>query len=929
MFSFFELEVVHWDYWRRFKLPLGADIVTVVGPNGSGKTTLLDALRTLLSIQCSSGRDYRRYVRHADQPYTWLRAVVSNERRGRGSAAFFPITNDRVTLLCRINKKGGDWERSYGIAPGVLSIEEVEKSEAMAWKGVRQYESELEGAGLTRAIKRVLALDQGQTDKLCEYSGRQLLELVFNVFGDQEVLDNYQSARKDQAEVERELRDLETQMANLGIQLRQAEGDVNSYHEYQALIKELADLQGLWLPRIQLAELVDSAEGGRKQLIGAKRELQTLEQRASALVRGIDENAALERAAEASVASHLADRQAAENHFLEVRGAFAPVEALLKEEERLQRMAREQAADFDPVAAAAERDALTRRRYQLEQEAELLDRDIKSNTGRLAALESGSAPEDDEVREFRAALRETGIGHRMLAEILEITDTQWQGAVEAVLRGVRHIVLLEKSGDRARAWQLGERERYPHFVVPDRELAPRPTPGSLAECVRFSSCPPAWLARLLNSIQRVPSATQGALLPPDQSWITPVGYWRERRGARYAAVRDFHFGQLAIRQLRERLVEQKNRRETLPEEQRAVASRLGEVQALLDGVDAGRHLAARASEFAQARLDRDQHAPRVQEAGDQLSSAQAAYREAEEGHHAARLEHATAKIQHDNILGELDKKRPAYHAARTEQIGRLQALRQCRRGKPPAIRSADALDEARQKYRNVVAVQRETDRLDKRRAEGRYVSDPTCIAKRDKLFADHEQLGQAITDRKDQLQNARRVTSDARGQYINVLRATVRLYAQNIRSLGEIAGIGVEVEPPHLENDDLKLAQAQLNVNFTFDDKSPIGLNDGEASGGQQVMKSMILLVGLMMDERRSGGFVFIDEPFAHLDIFNIDKVGAFLEKTQAQYILTTPNTHNVNVFKPSDLTLVTFKRRPKEKWAPAVAFLRRDRGSQ
>ncbi len=71
---------------------------------------------------------------------------------------------------------------------------------------------------------------------------------------------------------------------------------------------------------------------------------------------------------------------------------------------------------------------------------------------------------------------------------------------------------------------------------------------------------------------------------------------------------------------------------------------------------------------------------------------------------------------------------------------------------------------------------------------------------------------------------------------------------------------------------------------------------------------------------------VFIDEPFAHLDIFNIGKVGSFLDKTRAQYILTTPNTRNVNVFKPSDLTLVTYKRRAREKWVPPVAFLRRDR---
>jgi chromosome segregation ATPase len=351
MFSFHEIEVVHWDYWRRFKIPLGADIVTVVGPNGSGKTTLLDALRTLLSIPCSSGRDYRRYVRHADQPYTWLRAVVSNERRGRGSTAFFPITSDRVTLLCRIRKKGGEWERTYGIAAATLSIEDAEKTDAVVWKSVRQYESELEAAGLTRAIKRVLALDQGQTDKLCEYTGRQLLELVFNVFGDQEVLDNYRVARDEQAAVERELSELATQLARLGIQLKEAEAEVNSYKQFQALIAEIGDLYGLWLPRIQLAELFDSAAGGRKQLVGARRELEALEQRVRELAQQIERKSVEEREAAVAVSVRLAEREVAEARFLETRSAHAPIAALLKEQERLERIAREQATTFDPVAA--------------------------------------------------------------------------------------------------------------------------------------------------------------------------------------------------------------------------------------------------------------------------------------------------------------------------------------------------------------------------------------------------------------------------------------------------------------------------------------------------------------------------------------------------------------------------------------------------
>ncbi|HAF54260.1 MAG TPA: chromosome segregation protein SMC, partial [Thauera sp.] len=100
--------------------------------------------------------------------------------------------------------------------------------------------------------------------------------------------------------------------------------------------------------------------------------------------------------------------------------------------------------------------------------------------------------------------------------------------------------------------------------------------------------------------------------------------------------------------------------------------------------------------------------------------------------------------------------------------------------------------------------------------------------------------------------------------------------------------------------------------------------NDGEASGGQQVMKSLILLIGLLMDESRPGGFVFIDEPFAHLDVANIDRVGTFLRATRAQYLITTPVTHNANVFAPAQLTLVTRKKQPGSDWAPPIGVLQR-----
>jgi hypothetical protein len=52
----------------------------------------------------------------------------------------------------------------------------------------------------------------------------------------------------------------------------------------------------------------------------------------------------------------------------------------------------------------------------------------------------------------------------------------------------------------------------------------------------------------------------------------------------------------------------------------------------------------------------------------------------------------------------------------------------------------------------------------------------------------------------------------------------------------------------------------------------------------------------------------------------NIQLVGNFLKSTRAQYVLTTPITHNVEVFEPADITLVTSKKPREARWAPPIA---------
>jgi chromosome segregation protein len=269
MFELRSLEVVHWDYWERFSLPLDANIVTVVGPNGSGKTTLLDALRTLLTIDCAGNRDFKSYLRHNGKPFAWLRAVVGNPPGPTGARPFFPIMDARATLACRIQKKGGEWQRQYAVLAGDVSIEEVERR--AEWIGQREYRVRLEGAGLSQAIRRVLTLEQGATDKLCQLPPRALLDLVFDVFGDKAVLDDYQRARSEQQEAEKELAALNQQLSLLGVSLQEAELRVRSLQEGAALRGERARLVSDVLPAIELAELAASIRGARPQLVARSR----------------------------------------------------------------------------------------------------------------------------------------------------------------------------------------------------------------------------------------------------------------------------------------------------------------------------------------------------------------------------------------------------------------------------------------------------------------------------------------------------------------------------------------------------------------------------------------------------------------------------------------------------------------------------------
>ncbi len=931
MFHLQSLELLHWDYCQRLTLPLDGAIITVAGPNGSGKTTLLDAMRTLLGLDCSGGRNYKTYARHANADSAWLRATVDNRPRTRQASnrpfARCLLYADVVTLACRIDRNGGDWQRRYIMVEGDVSIETLVERADKDWLGIEHWRKRLEGAGLSRAIARVLALEQGQTDRLCEYSPKELLRLVFDVFGDQDVLDRYEEARNHQKQLSQEVEAAERELAHGKAQRAELESRVNLYQQYQLKLRERETLATEVTPVLtwfeEREQLTTKLRDLHRQRLGQAQERRQRVELKAQLLTLLDEQGQ----AAAQVESLEQERDAAKRTFDAAREAERPLEALVKHAKELEALSAIEgdAAQLGERLAQleAQKQALAADWQRLSDQRQEADRALSSLKGQH------QAPPPSDVQRFKRTLSDAGIAHHVIADVVEITDERWRAAAEGVLRSARWVVVLQHASDESQALALAERERYRHYVVADTEAAPaKPPAQSLLSMLRFSAAAPSWLLRQLSNIRCVDSTEQG--VKQGGEWITPQAYYRDGRGGRSVWVDpgEHQFGASAIasrrQSIEQRLSQLDERLTQVAQEQATVQRQLKDVQHAAQGHKAAQELANRSEEFAQAKSA----LPELTRA---RSDASVRWQALESQHKTAVVAQVTAKNAYEQTQQRLyqseQRAQMQYRewADRHGDIrGRTAASRQEKQRFPARWIQPAQIESLQKRYGNATQARLRAESLEQELTQGHWETDASVEEKLTLMNAAVQRQDDQLGQRKASNELARVAVDNARARYIDVMRATVRRYRKNIVELGQLAGVDVNADLPHLDNDDTVLRQAELKVNFNFDGKGSIGLNDGEASGGQQVIKSLILLVGLMKDDETPGGFVFIDEPFAHLDVRNIQLVGHFLKSTRAQYVLTTPITHNVEVFEPADITLVTAKKPKGARWAPPIGVLTR-----
>lgn len=917
MFRLNEFEVIYWDYWQRFLVPLNAPIITIVGPNGSGKTTLLDAMRTLLALECSNKRDYKRYVRRNGEDFCWLRGVVDNSRAVGGSKRPFgiPFKEDTITLACHIEKKGGDWMRRYWVADGTVAREDIEKIGQEF--GVRDYQRLLHEAGLSPAIAKVLSLEQGQTDKLCEYKPRELLDLVFDVFGDKEVLTRYQEARGHQQQTEQELQFTQNNLKGFENSLATQENKVNRYLEWQKLKGEQTQLVSEVKPRLAFYQLQEETERAARSLEANKKEREALQ--ADLNTKQTEQTYLQTQANQLAIQQQAVQLQETDliSQLTVLNKQEGKLETVLEQQAQLQAQA---ALSEDTVHATKELGLLEQKKSTLHSQLMVKEQQQTQWQATLENLSAGRRADPIEVADFRQALKQASIVHDTLADVLEVTDPAWQIAVEAVLSPFAHVILLNRAQDAEAAFALGEKLRYRHLVVPERQSAGLAPKGALLEVIKLSQPVAPWMLNMLERTQRVEDTKAGVLLPRGEDWVTKQGYLRERRGGRYAAPNEPRFGKARLDNLSKNLHQVEQEISQLNTQIKPIQQQIQTFKNALAGVNAATQLAARAEEFAQASIDYAQIKAQRQRVGEKLPDATVNKNDLAKQY----TELHTTLVRIEVKIGDLHKEisEKENRDGWVEQEKRQERLAHDQTILPPNWQESAANKQLQEKWRDTTNVDRRLDEVDKRFEQESWETDDSVITMRDKMHADYVAQKVDVDTRQLDNDNAKTQTEQAREAYITRLRYSVSKYGKNLKTLGDMANVAVDCAPVTLDANDITLAQAGLNVRFGFDEKGLAGMNDGDASGGQQVMKSLILLVALMMEDSRPGGFVFIDEPFAHLDIFNIKRVANFLKATKAQYLLTTPVTHNVDVYEPSMLTLVTSKKPPQAAWAASVGVL-------
>lgn len=903
-----QIQTYYWGALRADPVDLAVDGINVAtGPNGSGKTTELDGLKLILGVSDLS-RKPSEYIfdgggdGQARGERALVKVIFANpERPARAGRVFSDAgrgceRSAHVTAICEISRDG---RRRYAILPGALQWGvngrdlEADVNELRTlvpvnqWLKPRAWDELLARAGVSRALRGVIAVKQGETDKTIEGTPEMLLKRVLELTGKQETLDEFREARKRLADARVAFDETNGRFAVEQRHLRTLSVQANQHREFVGLGERLRRIAEVEIPAAERIKLAADRAALERERAGQATTLERDRSKHAELEPEIPQLTARQEELGAERQRLTDGAHQVQQRFEEAASAHGIAADRARQAEQALTDARELVGDgpFDEaraVAAQEEAVAAAGDVAAAEDEADTLRTEIED-------LRAGRPVPPAGLTAFRSALTNVGITHRLVAENLEVTDTT---TAEATLGdGVWGLVVAPDALDRAIALAIDHGHRLPLIAAGHGQ----PT-GALAGSTGLDEAL-AYLAEVD--------------LAPGAPGVSPDGVVR---GCTWAVWRA-------------------PERPVLGEHARA--RRLGEAECRLTELDEAfpqlHRRAERATSVATALRRAANVEPRlgqlradVGRLGDELDEARAAAEEITQvltgiGHELGtievRLKNKTDRLA--DLARGINERAPL-----VERYGeRLRSMDEQLAVMPQPDEALNL-----ETLRSVESLQHEHGRLTEQHADDERYPDEI----RSELILAHHEAQERSVERVEELLAGRREDIDAvqieveraKQRYDEHIRQVVHILAHRFREVCEQAGMGgdIDLRPGDVEGEfgiDVSVAHVRGEPKRSY--RSPAH------SSGQKAKISLLVLLAAMGLEG-SADMLIMDEHAAHLDSRNIDAVADVMNalKHRVQFILATPTNAEASRLSWCDHQIAFYPRSAGEPFAPPVQLYTR-----
>lgn len=930
-----EAQFVNWGSMRPDVIPLAAPGITIaVGPNGSGKTCWLDGLKVILGVaDFSKRRTPASYIFNggpsnipADQ--AWLRATFANPvQPGQRHRVFAVAGNgcedaEHVTVICRVQ---GD-KRKYLVLPGHVTwgrerpidadLDDLVRIPDNRWLGPQKYDYLLDRAGVSKALRGVLSLPQGETDRLVTETRSGLMRRLLELTGRQGTLDEFRVARAKYGEARTLHREARQHFEQKKLGLEQLQFKLRQYREWEALRGKLQTIDGFLLPAARhfaAAEELEAATG----------KFSSKQEDVAALKIALAEDRKVANARKAEIAGlEREHKELGEQEKLLSAAATETAVQLGKIDEQARQAWREFDAAWAAVGRANQQEVMAtvesaeialsaclRARHAAEVEIITLQEDLE----RLLA---GGSAAPAVVRAFHDQLRESGIEAIVLGDMLAGTAGDATGAAHA----------QAALGDAIWAVVVP-----PTHYQQARELAaaigyswPVASTGAGSASGVLSRVGDGRLGALLATLDAMPasgSSEASSLIEAGADATTPDGMRHGRFLSRMTPVRH-HVLHPAAREL------EASRIRRMMEESRSVVMESGAESASL------RERLAFAYRLLDAvgLLQRKRQAFRA--ACQLLAGARAAYR-------SATQEHASASASVKELFGRLQASKAEassleYQANATE--GRLQeaekelstlasrrlAAELAAQAAPLSPHFTEA-DFARLEPASTLEVRSTmlTAEVNDRDRFPDDVRDPVIVSQCQAEEARLTEVERLVADRTGELEAQERMVEESRRRYDEHIRALVRRLRDNFSDICVAAGIDGRIE---LVPGDM---QEELGIDVLVSHKigeAPVSYQEGIHSGGQGTKIAIMLLLAAM-SLGQAADLLIVDEHNAHLDGTNTGQIAQLMRRlsSRVQFILSAPTDgKGTAVVGSCDIQVTFLPRDPGHTLSPPVRLMSR-----